>query len=269
MQNSDSNVKALLIAIGATLMTTGLQELVKGNVSNRRWITSLSIGLLTVIAMWKWQWISSKLAPPFVESIRNLASNITTWIVLLAAVWLYLAVTSIISLIQRDNTAKIIREDMNPFRLSLQKYVLPRRLALDQIQKASAYLQKFQRYTVRFEVRENDEEASRYCADLRTLFSQGGWMVGSTTYLKDVRQGWGINYIFTESTRKKQDDLRDPSPDKIVYEALLQGEIRTEGGSTSGGTNDEIVVVVGERRRDDYSDFQKWPRYTAVTRLTN
>jgi hypothetical protein len=174
MENNQSVVALLLGVVGAAIITAAVAHAFTHGIRTWKVLFGAPLGAAVFVAGVFWSRVSPGLDGDFVNSASRVASNFWVWLITLWAFLFYLAGASILSLIQRNKYAEVIERDIIPFRLALQRWVIPRHLTQEQIASIGNYLLKFPPYSVRFNVQENDEEASSYRADLQQAIEQGG-----------------------------------------------------------------------------------------------
>lgn len=197
------------------------------------------------------------------RSFSAATSDFRLWLGLLFVVWMYLGAYSIVLLIQRDRLADVVENDIVPFRMALERWVLPRRLTPEQIESIGAYLSRNRPYAVSFKIARHDEEASGYRCDVQAAIERGGWSVTHIDYADDLRTGLTTNFTQTMASSQSRDDHRNPKPDRLLSEALRMAGVQIDGGGGGSGvdvTEDMLMVQIGPRRRDTCGHVQKyWP----------
>ena len=185
---------------------------------------------------------------------------------LIGLVWVYMATLSIITLAKKqkaekiaEDITKIIKEDIIPFQIALEKYVLPRRLTPRQVATISDYLSKNEKYTFNFVVHKNDEEASVFRSDIQSVLTDSGWILGTIEYSDDMVEGLRIDYQEAWQEAQKRPDRSHPKPDQILEEAFRQAGLLygSSGGSGRGINDAKLTIQIGPRRRDTYGDYKK------------
>jgi hypothetical protein len=263
MASDESAIKALftLLAV-AFLSAAALLFATEGTLRSRKVLLAGVPGIVFFFAGFYWSSLAAAVGPQLANSAVSLASDFKVWLGLFLIVWLYAAVSSIVLLIQRNALASVVKDDIVPFRLALERWVLPRRLVPEQITAISAYLQMFQPSAVRFTVAQYDEEVGTYRADLQRALTAGGWHILGTDYEAAIQEGVHIHFKQTQATAQRPDDPKQPKPDRILWDALRQAGVQVDGmGSGSGVsvTTDLLTITIGKRRRDTSGHRQKWP----------
>jgi hypothetical protein len=255
-------IRALLFSLSWLLLGATLPKLLDHGFRRVDTNVVALAGTVLLLTWIFWPQIAPVLGTTLVSSMVQAANDFRVWLVLFLLLFVYAAITNVTLLRQRDRYADVVEKDILPFRLALEKWVLPRRLTPEQIESIGAYLEKYSAHTINFKVKQDDEEASVYRGDIqRAVGGRGGWMVGEINYSSDVRQGLTIDYQQTQVTQQLGDDPRQPKPDRLLTEALRQANVKVDGSSSggSGGTQDVLSICVGARRRDNRADPQKWP----------
>ena len=166
---------AFLLSLGLAFISAAIGHAMARGYRNWRVVVSGTIGLALSSAALLWSRISAAMDERLVSSIGRVASNADVWLTTLFALWLYLTINSLVLLYQRNRYGEIIERDMNPFRLVLQRLVIPRSLTPQQIETIGSYLSKFPGYPVTYKINKNDQEATRYSRYLQKALQQGGW----------------------------------------------------------------------------------------------
>ena len=220
--------------------------------------TLLILGILIFVVAAIWPSLANR-APQLAATARNIAGDFRVWLAVFLLAWLYAGVSQIVLMIQRDRYAEIVQKDMLPFRIALERWVLPRRLTPEQITSISAHLSNHPSYPVAFRVSRNDDEAGEYRGDLYRAITGGGWIVvPAVDYTDDIRAGLTIHFHQSTASQQVPDDPRNPKPDRIVNEALKNAGVRVDGSGGGSGAADLLTIHVGPRRRDTYGHKQKW-----------
>lgn len=257
---NDAAPQALLVGIGLAFLAAAVSQYVahQSTKPEPKAAASAVIGvaLLLMALQWQalqWQWLAA--------SLTRLASDARLWLSLLLLAWIYFAASSIILLRQRYQLGEVIEKDIIPFRLALQRFVLPRRLMPEQIESIGAYLGRFSPYTVDFVVVQHDEEAGQFRADIHRAIEHGGWTTNRIDYQSDIDAGFGYNYTQTTVSSQQREDPRNPRPDRILSEAFTQAGVPFDHGGGGSGitvTQNTLTIQVGRRRRDTHARPQPW-----------
>lgn len=259
MQN-DYTARGAIYTLAILLIGTSAAILLEHGVNG--YTAAAAVGLLG-IALFALALCWSRLeTSSLVGSITNVASNFRFWLAIIAAVWVYGAATSVVLLAQRSELEKIVREDIVPFRMALERWVIPRHLSPEQKETIGNYLSKFRSHTVAFTVTRNDEEADSYRNDLQEALVNGGWIVSGRSNADDVKEGLTIRFDQTFATSQLRDDPRTPEQDRLLQEALRKAGVEIDGGGGQSGESIKeniLTIHIGHRRRDRLSALQHWP----------
>jgi hypothetical protein len=228
---------------------------------NSRALWAFLFGLVLLVLAGFWKSAHSFLGERLSASISNVASDFRVWLAVLVAVWAYGAISSIVILNQRTELEKIIKQDIVPFRMALEKWVIPRRLTAEQIESLGKALSKSSQQTVSFTIIQNDQEASTYAGDISRAVRQGGWNISHITQEANVREGLTIHFLQTMASSQMPDDPRNPKPDRILQDAFREAGVYFDGNSGGSGgniTQNMLSIHVGARRRDSHWIDKPW-----------
>ncbi|MBL8894250.1 MAG: hypothetical protein JNJ53_06585 [Rhizobiales bacterium] len=131
----------------------------------------------------------------------------------------------------------------------LVKYVLPRHLTEDQIQKFCETLKK-QPGKIILRAQENCEEASSYRADFYRAFDLAGWEIAMEN--KVVGEGTRLDLRQTMTREKKKTEGEILM--SIVQQAFREIRVRMDGtstGSSAAPVDTVLTLEIGRRRMDD------------------
>lgn len=255
----DSVVTAFLTGIPLAFLAAALASWTTHGLRHRYTILPTLIAVVSgaLVLFWK------SLVPSLGIILAPVASNPWVWIGGIAAVWLYLAVYTVVLAIQRDHWAEVVEKDIIPFRLALQKWVMPRQLTKPQMEGLRAYLARFPPGMVTFRQPPHDSEAESYRGEFHRVLNEAGWTVNVVTDAADVGAGLRIHATYTQETMQRREDPRQPKPDRLLYDAFKQAGIQVDGSGSGSGQNvvkDEVFIDVGTRQRDlRNAPTQPWP----------
>jgi hypothetical protein len=252
-------IQAWIFAFSSTLLPPAINDIYQNGFGSRQQVTYLVLAVFIGLIGVFWPSIASKW-PTLAASGAKFGSDARSWVGVFLLLWLGVTVPHFIFLSKRDRRlTEIVEKDINPFRLALQRWVLPRRLTPQQSKVISEHLKKYKSHEVYFSVLRHDDEADGYHNDLRRAFDYGGWVVlGSTERPLEQKPGVTIELSETSETRPS-DDSRNPRPDRILEDALRQAGVQI-GGSWSGpGQVEKLTVKIGRRPGDTTGEMQDWP----------
>lgn len=211
----------------------------------------LAVGLVLSVCVYR-------LSTDKLERFRRILS--IPWVLLgvITLLWCYFAIHSLLALRRNDELSRIITENINPFRLALEQYVLPRRLTADQRKAIKDYLEKNEKGTVIFVIHKNDNEAGAFAGDIQRALIDSGWIIGKVERAESMDEGIRIEY--RHPPPQNGDNPHRLGPDKILEQALRLVGIQGGGGGGWGknDTTESLTIMIGARRRDSAVDFQKW-----------
>jgi hypothetical protein len=254
------SARAIVMTVGLLLLAAALPSLIeRGYTASVRAMGPAVVGALLVIVALTWPlfaWTG------LTAAVGSLGVRPGVWLFLFLLLWAFTAANTTILLRQRQEMDDVIKKDILPFRLALERWVIPRRLTPDQITSIKDYLSHARPFTVTLNVKKDDEEAAAYADDIQRALKQGGWTVLQNRK-DDLPTGLTTDYRQTDaSARLPDDDPRAPKPNNLLRDALRQAGVQTNGNSTGGGINvtqDALSINVGVRRRDGRGDPQRWP----------
>lgn len=210
-------------------------------------------------ALW-WKQVAQAV-PRLGQTASDLASDARWWLATLGLFWVYTSVSQIILILQRDRLRDVVENDIVPFRIALERWVVPRRLTLPLKGKIGQYLSPFRPHSLTVVSQEHDDEASDFATDIAGGFTMGHWNVKRITR-KDCEPGLRVHYQLTQATAQARNDPREPKADRLMDEALKSiGIITDGGGGGSGGSipEDTYELIVGPRPRRSVTKPEPWP----------
>ena len=195
------------------------------------------------------------------NSIRTVTSSSWFWIAVVASVWIYGTASSLILLAQRNELETIIREDIQPFKIALQRWVLPRRLTAEQIESIGTHLSKYSPHQMTFAVASSDSEADEYRQDIERAFMRGGWSYGPVMPKTDIPDGLSVMVRKTEESARRRSDSRNPELTTLIEQAFAAAAIRITSGSVTDKNieQDVVCINIGRRPRSGPETPQSWP----------
>jgi MFS family permease len=188
MANEQTLVAFLLGAFGFGLISAAAVLAVTHGFRNQKAIAGAIFGAVFLAASFFWPHLASALDARLVTAIGAVASNFWVWLIVLFSLWLYMAVVSLMSLHQRNQYGEIIRRDLNPFRLVLQKLVIPRSLTAGQIETIGSYLSNFSPHHVTLRVNKHDKEVMYYSGFIQKALQRDGWRIAAIEYSPDLNE---------------------------------------------------------------------------------
>lgn len=262
IQETDVSVRGILLILASPVLATALQAILQKEHRKRLAPVLGVLGALLLLASFYWPSLQLIIGDRLAASAASFASDFRVWLSIVLIIWLYAAISLFIGSRWQREMRQIIEKDIIPFRLALERWVIPRRLTEQQINSIAQYLAKFRPSTVSFKTKKDDEEADFYRGDLHDALNRGGWKVLQRDYVTDVKEGLTIHVEDTPASAAAADDPRQPKPSHLLFAALKQAEVQVDGSSGSSGTNifqDAITISVGTRKRSHRVDSLKWP----------
>jgi hypothetical protein len=257
--------QALIGALGMALISVALPILlVQEKELNFNAALTFIFGAVILVIAFIWPWLHLKITPPLAAGITRYASDACTWLAIVATIWLYGAVLSIVLMIQRNEFKTIVKEDIVPIRNALERWVIPRNLSEEQKETIGNYLSKFRPYKAAFTVPTRDAEAVSYQNDIKEALVAGGWKISSgRTDLDDVEEGLTYDFIQTPETFHRDDnDPRNPKQNKLFSDALAKAKVDVIGGANhqaKAGEEEILIIHIGHRKRDRKAGLEFWP----------
>jgi hypothetical protein len=207
-----------------------------------------------------WERIAPRIGVTFTAKLARAASSPVSYVLVILALWGYLAIISVIAGVQRNNEIVALRNDQQSITQALDRFVLPRQLSERQMDSIGGYLKQFPSVVFSFDIAKGDEEAGQYAADLRRALEKGGWHLSAKdpyTYVEETPYvGLNIGFRQTPGHAQAPTDYRNPTANMVLLEAFGLAGVRVDGsgtGTDSTTTEDEIKITVGHRRRDSYA----------------
>lgn len=259
MPGTDSGIRALLVAMALIWIGVGVRGWYEKGFKHNRSLVFFLTGLALSLGAIFWTRLGSVIGDRLMKSAESAANDFRYWFALLLVGATYGAALSIISTLQRDKYSEIIELDINPFRLALQRWVLPRHLNEEQVAIIGQHLAKFLPHTIHIAVCKDDAEANGYAGNFQNALRQGGWTVMSTSYADNLQEG---TQAHLQHPLGAGQNPRAPRPDTIFAEALKLAGVALDGGvsagSGAGDTETVFTLRIGKRRRDQFAAAQKW-----------
>lgn len=257
MTGGDTSVQSVLILFATIFIATAAQSILASGWKDRRpGASAMGIcGLVFIFSAIFWNKLP--LADSLAASMGRVASDFRVWLGAILLFWAYMAVSSIILLRQRDKLSEVINRDIIPIRLALQRWVLPRRLLPAQSATIRSCLTNTRPHRLRVVVAPNDREASAYGNALSSAIRSGGWQCAGTSSDREISEGLTVHCTLTTESANRYRETGERRPDAILVEALQSSGI-TVSSSHQAGAEDELILYVGARLRDDPGEIQHW-----------
>src|ERR1035438_1737782 len=169
-ERDDKAVARLLEVLGGIFLAVGGKDMLTalisgGSVSTGSVVTSF-IGVTLLVCGLFWHRMRPHSETWFTRSLVGLASDARSWYFPLLAFGLYIMGTTILSEVRQNNEILSLRNDVQSMARVIERGVLPRHLNKRQQLAISNFLLQFEPYEFAFKLPHEDEEASRYRADI-------------------------------------------------------------------------------------------------------
>lgn len=256
--NEQSVVVVLLAAVGAAFWSVAAPRFSDHGVRDRKAWGAAGLGTFLFVLAGLWSPLAKRLPPDLVASVGALASSGVVWLLVLAASWGYLAVTSIIALRQRTAAVDVVFNDLLRYQQALELWVTPRCLTPEAIRIVAEHLKPHTSRTVKIRYPSHDDEAAGLANDMNRALYEGGWkgqVEGGTVLQHGIR----INAWYTQDTMNAR-GVRAVRPGDVLNEAFDAAGVKIDGGSSGGAVDeDRVEIEIGPRRRGARLQKFKWP----------
>jgi hypothetical protein len=265
MDDRDSGaIQKFLIAVGGLLMAGGTAPMTAAiiNGTNYRIARALivfSIGLAILLCGLFWHRLKPQTETKFTTILARIASDPRWWAAIIFGTWLYMAVTTTISGIQRNNEIVGLRNDQQSITEVLNRFVLPRQLDDDHGRDLVFLLRNAPQLQVTYEVAQGDEEASSYRADIQRALDKAGWHLkngSSINYVVDPPTSLGVRFEMApsqEGTATRPDPKLERADVALRDAFAMSGVLVNTFQGSGDGNATGVIITIGHRRRDAYA----------------
>jgi hypothetical protein len=258
--NEESAIKAFFTLVGGAFLVVAIEKGVEQKtIKHPSMYVTAALGALIFFA--GFFWAKLPISPRLSATAGVVATDFRFWLGVVFIVWAYQAITGLIHSRERNDMRDVIQRDIVPFRMALQKWVIPRHLTPEQITAIGEHLRKFPPQPVSFVVNRHDDEAARLRGDIANAIVWGRWTIASNEYEPLGSRGIRITSRVTDATNRRAKDPRNPRPDDVLQEAFRQAGVAIEGGGSSSGpeiVQDTVTIEIGARRNDFHAATQPW-----------
>jgi hypothetical protein len=250
----ETNWRTLLITAGFTCLGIGGSPLVNyfSGESVKTPIPSMVVCVMGLSLLSAGFFYEPKPESKLFLRLGQWAASPVPYALILLCFWLYLETLAV----QRANELAALRNDEQAIARVLDRGVLPRHLTKTQQRIISTNLQQYDPQQFAFRILQGDNEASSFGSDIAQALIKGGWTLSAQNpyeYTREVQEGLSIRLEQTQEHSQKQDEPRNPKPDRVLRMALGLAGVRLEGWGTGGTVSvDRVTIEIGRHRADSY-----------------
>jgi hypothetical protein len=206
-----------------------------------------------------WHRIKPQTETRFTTILAGIASDPRWWAAIILVTWLYMAITTTILGIQRNNEIVSLRNDEQSITATLERFVLPRQLSDSQIKEIVEILRNSPTLVVSYDIAQGDEEAGSYRADIQKALDKAGWHLkngSAINYIVDPMPGLAVRFELAPSQEqpKAQPNPSAARPDLALRDAFALSGVRVDSFQEAGNNAvTGVIITIGHRRRDAYA----------------